>query len=80
MHRAVRTPPFFTLNVALLMRHAIVEQGAGVKARNLPVLLHKLSELVRNPGKLAEMSGRAKAISRPFAAKTIAERVINLKK
>ncbi len=56
----------------------LVEQGAGVKARNLPVLLHKLGGLVRNPGRLAEMSGRAKGISRPFAAKTIAERVMEL--
>lgn len=53
----------------------LVEQGAGVKARNLPVLLHKLGELVRNPGRLAEMSGRAKAISRPLAAKTISEKI-----
>ncbi len=56
----------------------LVEQGAGVKARNLPVLLHKLGQLVRNPKKLADMSERAKAISRPFAAKTIAEEAIKL--
>jgi len=56
----------------------IVEQGAGVKARNLPILLHKLSLLVKNPEKLAEMSKRANAISRPHAAKMIAEEVMNL--
>ncbi len=58
----------------------LVEQGAAVKARNLPVLLHKLHELIRNPAKLADMSRRAKTISRPFAAKTISERVMDLKK
>jgi processive 1,2-diacylglycerol beta-glucosyltransferase len=56
----------------------LIEQGAGVKARNLPVLLHKLRLLLRNPGKLADMSRRARAISRPYAAKTIAEEVIKL--
>jgi processive 1,2-diacylglycerol beta-glucosyltransferase len=56
----------------------LIEQGAGVKARNLSVLLHKLGLLIRNPEKLADMSKRAKAVSRPDAAKTIAESVINL--
>jgi processive 1,2-diacylglycerol beta-glucosyltransferase len=56
----------------------LVEQGAGVKARNLPVLLYKLGQLVRNPKKLADMSERAKTISRPFAAKTIAEEATKL--
>jgi processive 1,2-diacylglycerol beta-glucosyltransferase len=56
----------------------LIEQGAGVKARNLSVLLHKLGLLIRNPEKLAGMSKRAKAVSRPYAAKTIAESVIKL--
>jgi processive 1,2-diacylglycerol beta-glucosyltransferase len=56
----------------------LVEQGAGVKARNLPVLLHKLKLMIKNPKKLADMSGRAKAISRPYAAKMIVEEVIKL--
>ena len=56
----------------------LIEQGAGVKARNLPVLLHKLGLLIRNPDKLTDMSKRAKTISLPYAAKTIAEKVINL--
>ena len=56
----------------------IVEQGAGIKARNLPVLLYKLGLLIRNSEKLTDMSQRAKAISRPKAAKTIADEVLNL--
>jgi processive 1,2-diacylglycerol beta-glucosyltransferase len=56
----------------------LIEQGAGVKARNLPVLLHKLGLLLRNPGKLAEMSRRARAISRPHAARMITGEVIRL--
>jgi processive 1,2-diacylglycerol beta-glucosyltransferase len=56
----------------------LVEQGAGVKARSLPVLLYKLSLLLSNPGKLADMSRRARATSRPYAAKMIAGEVINL--
>ena len=56
----------------------MVEQGAGVKARNLPVLLYKLALLVRNPAMRTNMSRRAKAISRPDAAKTVAEGVMNL--
>ena len=56
----------------------LIEQGAGVKARNLPVLLCKLGLLLRNPGKLTDMSRRARAISCPYAAKTIAGEVIKL--
>ncbi len=56
----------------------LVEQGAAVKARNLPVMLYKLGELVRSPGRLADMSHRARAISRPFAARTIAEKASKL--
>jgi len=56
----------------------LVEHGAGIKARNLPVLLHKLGILLGNPEKLAEMSIKAKAISRPHAAKTIAEEAVRL--
>ena len=56
----------------------LVEQGAGIKARNLPVLLHKLGRLIRDSEKLAEMAKRAKAISRPYAAKTIAEETMKV--
>jgi processive 1,2-diacylglycerol beta-glucosyltransferase len=56
----------------------LVEQGAGVKARSLPVLLFKLGLLLRNSGKLADMSRRARATARPYAAKTIAEEVTKL--
>jgi processive 1,2-diacylglycerol beta-glucosyltransferase len=56
----------------------LVEQGVGVKARNLPVLLSKLGLLVGDPQKLRAMSERAKAISHPFAAQTIAEEAIKL--
>ena len=56
----------------------LIERGAGVKARSLPLLLHKLGELVSSPERLAEMSRRARAISRPHAARTIAEEAIKL--
>ena len=54
----------------------LVERGAGVKARNLPVLIDKLRLLIRDPAKLGDMSKRAKAISRPNAAQTIAEQIM----
>ena len=50
---------------------------AGVKARSLPLLLHRPGELVSNPGRLTEMAGRARAISRPHAARTVTERQLN---
>lgn len=56
----------------------MVEQGAGVRARNLPVLIHKLGLLVKDSQKLADMSRRAKAISHPYAAKKIVEEAVNL--
>jgi processive 1,2-diacylglycerol beta-glucosyltransferase len=56
----------------------LVEQGTAVKARNLPVLLNKLGLWVRSPEKLAVMSKIAKSISRPYAAKTVADEAIKL--
>jgi processive 1,2-diacylglycerol beta-glucosyltransferase len=56
----------------------LIEQGAGIKARSLPGLLYKLSQIIKDPGKLAGMSRRAKAISRPHAAKTIMEEAMKL--
>lgn len=56
----------------------LIEQGAGMKARNLPVLLYKLGQLIKDPEKLADMSRRARAISRPNAARTIAEEAMKL--
>lgn len=56
----------------------LIEQGAGMKARNLPVLLYKLGRLIKDPQRLADMSRRAKAISRPHAARAIAEEAMKL--
>jgi processive 1,2-diacylglycerol beta-glucosyltransferase len=56
----------------------LIEQGAGVKARSLPALLHKLGLLLRDREKLADMSRRARAISHPYAARMIAEEVLML--
>lgn len=56
----------------------LIEQGAGMKARNLPVLLYKLGRLIKDPQRLADMSRRAQAISRLPAARTIAEETMKL--
>ena len=56
----------------------LVEQGAAMKARNLPVLLNKLGLLLNSPEKLTAMSERAKGISRPYAARTVAEEAMKL--
>jgi processive 1,2-diacylglycerol beta-glucosyltransferase len=56
----------------------LVEQGTAVKARSLPVLLNKLGLWIRSPEKLAVMSKKAKSISSPYAAKTVAEEAIKL--
>jgi processive 1,2-diacylglycerol beta-glucosyltransferase len=56
----------------------LVEKGAAVKARNLPVLVSKLGLLIRSPDKLKAMSERAKAISYPCAAKTVADVAVKL--
>jgi processive 1,2-diacylglycerol beta-glucosyltransferase len=56
----------------------LVEQGVAVKARNLPVLVSKLGLLIRSPDKLKAMSERAKAISYPFAAKTVVDKAVTL--
>ena len=56
----------------------LVEQGAAVKARNLPVLVSKLGLLIGSPYRLKAMSERAKAISYPFAAKTVVDEAVKL--
>jgi len=56
----------------------IVEQGAGVKARSLPALIYKVDGFMKNRGKLAHMSKKAKEICRPYAARKIVREVMGL--
>lgn len=53
----------------------LIEQGAAVKARNLSVLIHKMSNLMRKREELDKMSQVAKKISKPFAGKLIIEKI-----
>jgi len=54
----------------------VVEQGAGLKARNVSSLIYKLQHLVKNPERLKAMSRRASDISHADAARRIVEDIV----
>jgi processive 1,2-diacylglycerol beta-glucosyltransferase len=53
----------------------VVEQGAGLRARNVSALIYKLEHLIKDPKRLKAMSRRASDISRPGAARLIVEEI-----
>jgi processive 1,2-diacylglycerol beta-glucosyltransferase len=53
----------------------VVEQGAGLRARNVSALIYKLEHLIKDPERLKAMSGRAFDVSHPEAARLIVEEI-----
>ena len=56
----------------------LLEEGAAIRSNNLPALAYKIDALVDTPGKLAQMSERARAMGRPDAAFAVVERLVAL--
>jgi processive 1,2-diacylglycerol beta-glucosyltransferase len=56
----------------------LLEQGAAIRCNNLPALAYKIGTLIDTPGKLAQMHENARAMGRPEAAFTVAERLVSI--
>lgn len=54
----------------------LLENGAAIKCTEVTVLAHKLGNLLADPERLAAMSANARRLSRPDAARTVAETVL----
>lgn len=54
----------------------LIEQGAAVKARNLPSVIYKLENLLKNPEKLSQLAQATKMIGKPHAGRAIAESML----
>lgn len=58
----------------------LLENGAAIKANNLATLSHKITELVRNPERLAQLKASARRLGRPRAAFAVVEHSLELLK
>lgn len=56
----------------------LLEQGVALKAFDATTLEYRILHLLQNPGKLAEMRAKAKAIGRPTAAQRVLDVVLNV--
>ncbi len=52
----------------------LLENGAAVKVNNIATLAHKVTALVRNPERLAQLKANARRVGRPRAAFDVVER------
>ncbi len=55
----------------------LLERQAAIKINNLGTLGYKLGALLRDPQRLAQLKANARAIGRPRAAFTVAEKALN---
>lgn len=58
----------------------LLEQGAAIKANNLPTLSWKITELLKNPARLQEMRGNVRRLAKPRAAFDVVEQSLALLK
>jgi processive 1,2-diacylglycerol beta-glucosyltransferase len=56
----------------------LLENGAAIKVNNLATLPHKITALVRNPERLAQLKANARRLGRPRAAFDVVERSLAL--
>jgi processive 1,2-diacylglycerol beta-glucosyltransferase len=56
----------------------LLENGAAIKANNVATLSHKITALVRNPERLAQLKANARRLGRPRAAFDVVERSLAL--
>jgi processive 1,2-diacylglycerol beta-glucosyltransferase len=56
----------------------LLEEGAAIRSNNLPALAYKIDALINTPGKLAQMSERARVMGKPDAAFAVVERLAAL--
>jgi processive 1,2-diacylglycerol beta-glucosyltransferase len=56
----------------------LLENGAAIKVNNLATLPHKITALVRNPQRLAQLKANARRLGRPRAAFDVVHRSLAL--
>jgi processive 1,2-diacylglycerol beta-glucosyltransferase len=56
----------------------LLENGAAIKVNNIATLAHKLTALLRDPGRLAQLKASARRLGRPRAAFDVVERSLAL--
>jgi processive 1,2-diacylglycerol beta-glucosyltransferase len=54
----------------------LLESGVALKASDWPTLSHRVRHLMDHPEKLAEMRGKARALARPHAARSVIDTVM----
>jgi processive 1,2-diacylglycerol beta-glucosyltransferase len=56
----------------------LLENGAAIKVNNITTMAHKITELLRDPNRLAQLKANAKRLGRPRAAFDVVERSLKL--
>jgi len=56
----------------------LLENGAAIKVNNITTMAHKVTELLRDPIRLAQLKANAKRLGRPRAAFDVVERSLKL--
>src|SRR5262249_40094257 len=56
----------------------LLENGAAIKVNNVATLAHKVTALLRDPGRLAQLKANARRLGRPRAAFDVVERALKL--
>ena len=56
----------------------LLENGAAIKINNVATLAHKVTELLRNPERLARMKTQASKLGRPQAAFDVVRQSLEL--
>ncbi len=57
----------------------LLEEGAAIRCNNLPVLAYKIDRLLDDPARLASMRYHVRRLARPFAARTIVNKLVHLR-
>jgi len=58
----------------------LLESGAAIRCNNIETLAYKVDKLLADPQRLATMQANSIKLSRPHAAQTIVDRVLELAK
>ena len=56
----------------------LLESGAAIKVNNIATLAHKVTALLRDPERLAQLKANARRVGRPRAAFDVVERSLAL--
>ena len=57
----------------------LLEEGVAIRCNNLPALAYKVDRLLDDPRRLEGMRDRVRQLARPHAARTIVNKLLDLK-